>query len=305
MKFMVEYPVRSEEDGGAWLNPQNVITFAKSVEELGLDGLAFSDHPVPSRKWLDAGGHETFDPFVGLAFCAAVTSSIRLMTHLAVVPYRNPLLQAKSMASVDILSGGRTTFVLGAGYLRSEFSALGVDVDERNELFDEAVESMTGIWTNKDFSYDGRHFSARAQSISPGPVQQPYPPLWVGGNSKVARERVAKWGDGWSALVGSPIIAKTSRTPPITGRDELSAMISDVATRLLKYGRSLSDIDIMCSCQGAELDQDLSPEQRIDEISRLASIGVSWIHVILPEGSYEGCLESIGHFVEDVSSQIH
>src|SRR5258707_1375535 len=137
MRFVVQFPIQSEADDGAWLEPGNIIRFTQAVEAAGLDAIALTDHPAPSRKWLASGGHETLDPFVGLAFCAAVTSRIRLMTHLVVVPYRNPLLQARSMAALDVLSGGRTTFVLGTGYLRSEFAALGVDFDQRNALFDE------------------------------------------------------------------------------------------------------------------------------------------------------------------------
>ncbi|WP_235490175.1 LLM class flavin-dependent oxidoreductase, partial [Frankia sp. AvcI1] len=109
---MAEYNVRSDPDAG-WLDPDNVATFARTLEEVGFGALAFTDHPAPSAKWLAAGGHETFDPFAALTYCAAVTRRIRLMTHLAVVPYRNPLLQARSMTTVDVLSGGRAIFALG------------------------------------------------------------------------------------------------------------------------------------------------------------------------------------------------
>src|SRR4051794_11154911 len=120
MKFLVEYPVESHADGGAWLRPENMVTFARVAEEVGIDAIALTDHPAPSKKWLDHGGHETLDPFAGLAFFAAVTSRVRLMTYLTVMPYRNPLLTARSMTTVDVVSGGRGTFVLGTGYLRSE-----------------------------------------------------------------------------------------------------------------------------------------------------------------------------------------
>jgi hypothetical protein len=86
MKFMVECPVLSDADGGAWLSPDSIAEFARTAEESGLDAVAFTDHPAPSKKWLDGGGHETFDPFVALGFCAAVTSRIDLMTNLTVVP---------------------------------------------------------------------------------------------------------------------------------------------------------------------------------------------------------------------------
>src|SRR5260221_14072732 len=151
---------------------------------------------------------------------AAGTTRPRVMTHLVVAPYRNPFVSARSMASLDRLSGGRATFVLGTGYLRSEFAALGVEFEERNELFDEAAEVIRGVWTDDDFHYTARHFNAFGVKMLPGPVQQPYPPLWVGGNSAAARRRVAAWAQGWAPLLGSAQLARTARTPIIsTDRD--------------------------------------------------------------------------------------
>jgi alkanesulfonate monooxygenase SsuD/methylene tetrahydromethanopterin reductase-like flavin-dependent oxidoreductase (luciferase family) len=93
MKFIVEYPVDSTP-GAGWLEPANIARFARVAEEAGLYGIGFTDHPGPSLKWLSGGGHETLDPFAALAFCAAVTTRIRLLTWLSVVPYRNPFLAA-------------------------------------------------------------------------------------------------------------------------------------------------------------------------------------------------------------------
>ena len=114
-----------------------------------------------SLKWLNGGGHETLDPFAALGFCAAVTTRIRLLTWLSVVPYRNPFLAAKSMATVDLLSGGWATFALGSGYLRSEFAALGVDFAERNDLFEESVQVMKATWTGDEVSFEGPVLRAR------------------------------------------------------------------------------------------------------------------------------------------------
>src|SRR5881628_1633367 len=85
VKFMVDYPIRSDQDG-EWLRPENMIEFARVAEEVGVDAISITDHPAPSKKWLDSGGHETLDPFAGLSFFAAVTTRVRLMTHLVVLP---------------------------------------------------------------------------------------------------------------------------------------------------------------------------------------------------------------------------
>src|SRR5262245_25834063 len=233
MKFMVECPVLSDVDGGAWLDPDNIAEFARTAEESGIDAVSFTDHPAPSKQWLDTGGHETFDPFVSLAFCAAATRTIKVMTHLIVVPYRNPLLMARSMTSLDVLSKGRAIFTLGTGYLRSEFAALGVDFDERNELFDEAIEVLHGVWSTDDFAYDGRHFKAIGQILKPGPVARPYPTLWLGGNAKIVLDRVARWGDGWAPLLtGGSTLARTTRTALIEDEDKLLKLIGELTKRL-------------------------------------------------------------------------
>ena len=297
MKFMVEYPIQSDVDGGAWLDPANIAAFARTAEEAGLSAIAVTDHPAPSKKWLDNGGHETFDPFVALGFWAAATSRIRLMTYLAVVPYRNPLLLAKSMTSVDVLSGGRATFVLGAGYLRSEFAALGVDFAERNELFDESVEVLRGIWSTDEFSHQGKHFSSRGQIIKPGPVQLPHPPLWLGGNAAVVRERVAAWGQGWAPLQGSAQLSQTTRTPGIESEDDLVAMLDDLDERLAAHGRSRSDIDV-CAKVGARWTD--GSDAYLEALAGLSKLGVTWTSVPVVLDSFAAALEGLQRFGVDV-----
>ena len=295
-----------DADGGAWISPDGIAEFARTAEESGVDAVAFTDHPAPSKKWLEAGGHETFDPFVALGFCAAVTSRLKLMTNLTVVPYRNPLLMARSMTSVDVLSGGRTIFTLGTGYLRSEFAALGVDFEERNALFDEAVEVLRGVWstaatsTPSGFSYEGRHFRAIGQIIKPGPVQRPYPPLWLGGNAKVVLDRVARWGNGWAPLLGGgTTLARTTRTAVIGSDEKLAGMIRDLATRLESNGRSLAEIDILASSMEGRYSPG-APEEFLDALGRFAEMGVTWSPGFFARGSFGAALDGIRQFGEEV-----
>lgn len=301
MKFMVECPVSSEADGGAWLDPENIATFARTAEEVGVDAVSFTDHPAPSKKWLDGGGHETFDPFVALGFCAAVTSRIRLMTNLTVVPYRNPFLLAKSMTSVDVLSGGRTIFTLGAGYLRSEFAALGVDFDERNALFDEAVDVLRGVWATDNFTYDGRHFKALGQIVKPAPVSKPYPTLWLGGNASVVLDRVAKWGDGWAPMLGGgAMLARTTRTVHVESDEQLASMIRDLGARLEANGRSLADIDILALSMTGRYTPG-KPDEFLDVLGSLAEMGVTWSPGYSgPRDSFAGALDGLRQFGEEV-----
>ncbi len=303
MKFMTEYPLHSDEDNGAWLDPANIAEFARVAEASGIDGLALTDHPAPSKKWLTHGGHETLDPFVGLGFAAAVTQRIALMTHLVVVPYRNPFLTAKSMTAVDVLSAGRTIFVLGTGYLRSEFAALGVDFDERNELFDEAVEVMRGLWSTDEFHYEGRHFSALGVTLKPAAVQKPHPPLWLGGNAKIVRERVAAWGSGWAPLLGGPQLIKTTRTPAIASDDDLATRILEIKDAMAANGRDPEGLDVNASGFNRP-PADAGVDQTLEHLAHLAEMGITWTAAPVARSSYAASLESMQQFAEEVIAKL-
>ena len=299
MKFVIEYPIASDQ-GGSWLLPDNIVRFAQEAESAGISALALTDHPAPSRKWLEHGGHETLDPFAGLAFLAAATRQLRVMTLLTVVPYRNPLLLCKSMTTVDVLSGGRATFVLGTGYLRSEFAALGVEFSERNELFDEAVEVLLRVWSGEVASFDGRHFAAVEQIMTPRPVQQPHPPLWLGGNAEVVRDRVARWGQGWAPLLGDPALVRTSRTRPISTERELASMISDLGDRLAANGRSRAEVDILTGGIGPRPDHSAGAQQQVDAFAQLAEIGVTWTHLPIDRSSFGAAIDSLRRFRAEI-----
>lgn len=301
MKFIVEYPVSSERGGGEWIAPDGIRRFARAAEDCGIDALAFTDHPAPSAKWLRQGGHETFDPFAALAFCAAVTSRIRLMTRLVVLPYRSPLAAAKSMATLDVLSGGRATFVLGVGYLRSEFAALGVDFTERNALFDEAVEVLRGLWTVEEFRFGGRRFDAIGVASLPRPVQLPHPPLWLGGNSSVVLDRVARFGAGWSPMLGDPSVAAAARTRSIATHDELRALLDDLGGRMAAAGRTLDELEIAAPDPAADLRVRLGPEERRGRLRALAELGVTHTMVRLdPADDLATTLQRLAEFGRDV-----
>ncbi len=303
MKFMVEYPLGTDSDDRPWSEPSSISAFATALEAAGIDAIAFTDHPAPSKKWLERGGHATIDPFVGLGFCAAVTTKLRLMTALTVVPYRNPLLLTKSMTAVDVLSGGRAIFVLGAGYLRSEFLALGVEFDERNALFDEAIEVAKGLWATDALHFEGRHFTALGATLFPRQIQQPHPPLWLGGNAKIVRDRVARWGDGWAPMLGGGVITQTARTAPIATDADFADALNDLGERLEHYGRTLSDIDISGSI--APTRAGLSdPTAYVEGIGELAKLGVTWTHAPIVRSNISATLEAIAQFGEEVTAKL-
>ena len=142
MRFALGLPTTEVDAPEEFLTGTAIAEMARHAETLGFDAVHVTDHPAGDQQWLDTGGHHALDPFVALSFAAGATTTLRVQTHIVVLPYRNPFLTAKSVLSLDVLSGGRLTLGIAAGYLRSEFNALGVDYDERNDLFDEALEVM-------------------------------------------------------------------------------------------------------------------------------------------------------------------
>ncbi len=292
MRFIFQYPEVQGSDGDL-LDSGPVADLAKGAEAAGWDGFAFTEHPAPGARWLATGGHQTLDPFVALGHVAAVTTHLRLLTYLSVLPYRNPLLLAKAAATVDKLSGGRMILGAGTGYLKSEFFALGVDFDERNDLFDEALEVMARHWSGEAFSQRGRHFDARDIKARPRPVQDPIP-VWIGGNSKLTLRRVTERAQGWMPLTGPAELAHTARTAYLATFDDVRARIE-----LLKdmAGDRANALDIALGYTDASVSHpDSDVERHRDVLGHLGSIGVGWVVVAGPSGSPQASLDFIAAF---------
>jgi probable F420-dependent oxidoreductase len=221
---------------------------AVAAERAGFYGIALTEHPVPGARWLENGGHQSLDPLVALGYVAGATTRLRLLTNLVVAPYRNPFLLAKAAATVDKLSGGRLVLGLGAGYQKSEFYALGIDFEERNALFDEALDALPLHWSGEPFSFEGRHFNAREVIARPRPVQNPIP-IWIGGNSRLSRRRAASKAQGWMPMMGGPQLAATARTVAIESLAQLAGMIAEVKAAATEAGRAGS-LDFLSSYQG-------------------------------------------------------
>ena len=294
MRFIYQYPDTHGTDVDL-LDSGSVVDLATSAESAGWDGFAFTEHPIPGARWLETGGHQTLDPFVALGHVAAVTTRLRLLTYLAVLPYRNPFLLAKSAATVDKLSGGRFILGVGTGYLKSEFYALGVDFDERNELFDEVLDVLPRHWRGEPFSYQGRHFDAREVIARPRPVQDPIP-IWIGGNSKLTLRRVAERAQGWMPLTGPAELSVTARTAYLASVDDIAAKIAEL--RGLAGDRA-DQLEIALAYTDTSI---ASPthdvERHREKLGRIAEIGVSWVVIPGPVGPPSSSQEFLESFAE-------
>ena len=303
MNFWVTYPLISHPYNPELLTKAGLTEFCVAAEEAGFSGIGFTDHPAPSERWLQAGGHDALDPFTALSFCAAVTDRLRLIPNILVLPYRNPFLVAKAAATLDALSGGRFTLSVATGYLRGEYSALGVDFDERNALFDEAIEVILGIWSQDDFAHEGRTFTAKGQSANPKP--DPFPPIWVGGNSRLSRRRVARYGNGWNPFPAPRVLAQTAKTRPLETLDDLRPMLDELWQLVDEAGRDPSEIDVSFgSGAGGDPGSDrFNAGAQLAAVEELAQLGVTWAGVGVPGDSLAHAVESLHRFGESVIGQ--
>ena len=302
MRFAVTHPLVTHPYHPDLVTGAGVAAVAGTAEAAGFHGFGFTDHPAPTQRWLDGGGHDALDPFVALGFAAARTTALRLVPNIVVLPYRNPFLVAKAGATLDVLSGGRFTLAVGAGYLKGEFAALGVDHAARNELFDEAVDVIRAVWTSDDVTVEGRHLSARGITAHPRPMADPHPPIWIGGNSARARQRVADRGDGWCPFPAPAGLARTARTGALDTPDLLAAAIDDLRGRLEAAGRDPAGIDITFSCPagGDPSSNDFDADAHLEGLARLASLGVTWVQVALPGDSVSHAVETVERYGEHV-----
>lgn len=299
MQFTVEHPVGQADCDPALYGPAGLFAVAQAAERAGFAAIGFSEHPAPSLKWLRGGGRATLDPVAALSFVAACTSTLVVMPYLLVLPYRNPLLAAKSVVSLDVLSGGRLVVAAGGGYLRSEFSALGVDFDERGSLFDEALEVLCGVCVEEEFRCAGRYFNARGVTMTPGPVQRPHPPIWIGGNGRNARRRVARYGQGWSPLVAGEELARTTRMPAITSVEQLAVEIADLRRLLAEAGRDPASIAVQALTPYSAVSA--APVQQLhDHIGELSEVGVTHFVVRTPADSIAAATDALTWFGEEL-----
>ncbi len=295
MRFTFTHPMHTHPYNPELVTGDGIASVAAAAEAAGFDGFGFTDHPAPSQRWLESGGHDAVDPFVAMGYAAAVTTTLRLIPNIVVLPYRNPFVVAKAGATLDLLSDGRFTLGVGVGYLKREFAALGVDFDERAELFEEALEVIRGIWTTDDFSFAGKHFSAKGITAHPRPASTP--PIWIGGNTSAARRRVTKYGDGWCPFAAPAMLAQTARTATMDAA-ALAEGVDDLRRRFDAAGRDFGGIDITFTNAdgGSPGTDDFNADEYLAGLEKLAAVGVTWVQVGLPGDSLSHVLETIERF---------
>ena len=298
MKFTITHPMHTHPYNPELVTGTGIATVAAAAERAGFAGFGFTDHPAPTQRWLQAGGHDALDPFVAMGFAAAHTSTIRLVPNIVVLPYRNPFVVAKAGATLDLMSDGRFTLAVGVGYLKREFQALGVDFEQRAELFEESLRVIRDVWTTDDLTVAGRHFTASGITAHPRPVTRPHPPIWIGGNTAAARARVARYGQGWCPFRAPAVLAQTARTAALDSNDQLTRHIDDLRRRLEDAGRDPHEIDIAITndAGGNPGAEDFDADAFLAGVKQLADLGVTWVQVGIPGDSLAHALDAIEQF---------
>ena len=211
---------------GPLAEPDAIATIVRDGESMGYASIVIGDHivfPVAVESTYpytidgDFPGHgDAMEQLSLMAFIAGITEHARLVTSVMILPHRNPLVTAKMLATIDVLSKGRLTVGVGVGWMREEFQALGTaDFDKRGKVSDEYIEIFKKCWTQDPVSHDGEFYAFEALHCMPHPVQEPHPPIWIGGHSPASLRRVARHGDGWQpvgATSASPLPPTEFRT---------------------------------------------------------------------------------------------
>jgi probable F420-dependent oxidoreductase len=298
MKHWFTYPLVTHPFTPEFVTREGLMRVARAAEAAGFDGMGFTDHPAPSHKWLKAGGHDALDPFVALAVVAVATERLLLIPNIVVLPYRNPFIVAKSSATLDAISGGRFVLSVATGYLRSEYRSLGVDFEQRNVLFDEALGVLRGVWAQDEFTFEGTGFTAGAVTANPKPA---HVPIWIGGNSALTRRRVAQHGDGWNPFPAPAVLAATARTVPLEGLDDLAPMLDHLWREVDAAGRDRDTIDVTFS---PGLPGPSSPsfdaDAYLERLDQMAAMGVTWTGAGVPGDSLDHAVEAIERYGAEV-----
>ncbi len=230
-------------------DPQDVFNVAVLAEEMGYDSIWVNHHVFNAGYVKERLGQlPYYDALTTLTYAAALTKRVRLGTTVLVLPYLNPMVLAKTLATLDVFSGGRLIAGVGVGALRHESDSLGSDYHTRGAYANESIAIMKELWTNDEPNFEGRFFSFSGVLFSPKPLQKPHPPIWVGGTSNGALRRVARYGDGWHPNRMSPETLQTS--------------IETLKSYLDDAGRSLDDITLSVR---AELNVSTSPSSNPEE----------------------------------------
>jgi probable F420-dependent oxidoreductase len=298
---------------GPMASPEAVRALAQQAEAVGFDSVWVPDHIVAPRRVTSfypyaADGTSPFDPdlpfydpLAVLTFLASCTERVRLGTHVLIVPYRHPVVTAKILATLDVLSGGRLIVGAGVGWMAEEFRALGAPPFEaRGAVTDEYLRLFKALWTEEAPHVMGQYVQVSDIGFQPKPVQQPHPPIWIGGHTGPALRRAAALGDGWMPI--------GLRPPPHLEPAEMETKIARLRRYLREAGRAEAAVTIsftgplVFSATPEPPRPVLSghPEEIAADLRQYQALGVRNVNLNVPGGSIGEQLEAMERFAREV-----
>ncbi|MFF7976799.1 TIGR03619 family F420-dependent LLM class oxidoreductase [Streptomyces sp. NPDC007905] len=302
--YGIQLPVQSQstlytEGWEAAAGPADLVEIARAVDRAGFDYLACCDHVAVPRRLAPAMSTVWYDPVATLAHLAAVTERVRLLSHVAVVGLRHPLLTAKQYATLDHLSGGRLVLGVGAGHVREEFEALQVDFERRGAVLDEAIDALRAALGPEEFpEHHGKLYDFAGLGQRPRPTQE-HIPIWVGGSSPAAVRRAALKGDGWLPQ-GDPrdrLPGQIARLRRLREENGIEAPLTVGAiTEPLYVGRAGWDVGRR-TLTGA-------PERIAESLRAYRAMGAHQIQVRFRSRSRSELIDQIGTFGAEVGPRL-
>ena len=299
---------------GATAEPDALETLVTRGEALGFSSTMIADHVVfpvkiQSKYPYTADGRfpghgDALEQLSLMAFIAAKTTRLRLVTSVMILPYRNPVFTAKSLATIDVLSRGRVTVGVGVGWLEEEFQALGAaGFTRRGAVSDEYIRIFKALWTTSPASFRGEFYRFDEIQCLPHPVQKPHPPIWIGGHSKAALRRVARLGDGWHPVGANPAV-------PL-GPSELQALLDEVYRLTEAEGRDPKTLTISYKAPVYDVGKPVAPgvarrpftgapDQIREDIDTFARLGVSELIFDFRSESQTESLDRMERFAQSI-----
>jgi len=307
---------------GPMANAECIRGLAEGAERLGYRHLAVPDHIVVPRRiasiypysasgeFPGASGGDALEQLTLLAWLAAATRTVKLLTSVAVVPHRGAVHTAKIVSTIDVLSGGRMVVGVGTGWMREEFEAVGAPPFEaRGRVTDEYLEAMKTLWTQDDPRFEGEFVRFADVSFLPRGVQRPHPPVWVGGESRAALRRTVRHGDTWYPIGTNPRHLLDTRERLTKGVARLYAVAEE-------HGRDPASIGLAYYVNGFDESTTVSAdtgERRLlsgnagelaEDIRFLASLGFADLVLNFSRGTLERSLASMQWFAEEVRAKL-
>jgi len=297
---------------------QSLATLARTGEELGFTIISVSDHIIIPKAINSTYPYNESGTFAGspsgecleqlslLSFLVGVTSSAKLLTSVMVLPHRPPVLTAKMLATIDVLSNGRLIVGCGVGWMREEFEAIGAPAyDERGSVGDEYIRAFKELWTSDNPAFEGKYCRFANVAFAPKPVQKPHPPIWTGGESPAALRRAGRLANAWYPIGTNPRF-------PVGTPAQFAAYVARVKRYATEAGRDPSSLDFAYSASWSndQQAQTLPDGQRrpltgtaqqiADDIKRYEELGVRHMMVNLQGETQAQTLERMQRFADRI-----